>query len=36
VIKKKAPGATHILDRYHIMAMLNKGSSVYKRELLGF
>jgi transposase len=25
VVKKKAPGATHILDRFHIMAMLNKA-----------
>jgi transposase len=25
VIKKKAPGAIHILDRYHIMAMINKA-----------
>ena len=25
VVKKKAPGAIHILDRYHIMALLNKA-----------
>ena len=25
VIKKKAPGAIHILDRFHIMSMLNKA-----------
>lgn len=25
VVKKKAPGAIHILDRFHIMALLNKA-----------
>jgi len=25
VVKKKAPGAIHILDRFHIMAMMNKA-----------
>jgi transposase len=25
VVKKKAPGATHILDRFHIMAMMSKA-----------
>lgn len=32
VVKSKAPGAIHILDRFHIMAMLNKAIDKIRAE----